>query len=55
MICNDDQGDDQALRAGEAAHARMRFEPIDLRLLQWPLPGKSLPAWRALERLRGDG
>ena len=54
-IWNDDQGYDRTLRACEAALARMRFDHVDLLLLHWPVPGKRLDSWRALERLRAEG
>jgi diketogulonate reductase-like aldo/keto reductase len=54
-IWNDDQGYDETLRACEAALMRMRLDHIDLLLLHWPVAGKRLAAWRALERLRGEG
>jgi len=54
-IWNDDQGYDQTLRACEQALARMRFDAVDLLLLHWPVPGKRLDSWRALERLRLEG
>jgi diketogulonate reductase-like aldo/keto reductase len=54
-IWNDDQGYDETLRAAEAALAKMRFEQVDLLLLHWPVPGKRLASWRALEQLRADG
>jgi diketogulonate reductase-like aldo/keto reductase len=54
-IGNDDQGYEQTLRACEAALARMRFDHVDLLLLHWPVAGKRLDSWRALERLRAEG
>lgn len=54
-VWNDDQGYDKTLRAVEASLGRMRFQHIDLVLLHWPVIGKRLDAWRALERLHADG
>lgn len=54
-IWNDDQGYEETLRAGVASLARMHVEFVDLLLLHWPVPGRRLDAWRALERLRGEG
>lgn len=54
-IWNDDQGYEQTLRACEQSLARMRFDHVDLLLLHWPVPGRRLDAWRALERLRSEG
>jgi diketogulonate reductase-like aldo/keto reductase len=54
-IWNDDQGYEQTLRAAEGSLARMRLDSVDLLLLHWPVPGRRLDAWRALERLRAEG
>jgi diketogulonate reductase-like aldo/keto reductase len=50
-LWNDDQGYDQALRAFDASLRRLGLETIDLFLLHWPVAGKRLESWRALERL----
>ncbi len=54
-LWNEDQGYDPALRAFEASLARLALETIDLYLLHWPVPGRRLESWRALERLHADG
>jgi diketogulonate reductase-like aldo/keto reductase len=54
-LWNDDQGYDAALRAFDASLEHMGLEQIDLFLLHWPVPGKRLASWRALERLRAEG
>lgn len=54
-IWNDDQGFDQTLRAGEATLLRMDVEYVDLLLLHWPVPGRRIDSWRAMERLRKSG
>jgi diketogulonate reductase-like aldo/keto reductase len=54
-LWNDDQGYDSALRAAEASLSRLGLESIDLYLLHWPVAGRRLDSWRALERLLGDG
>jgi diketogulonate reductase-like aldo/keto reductase len=54
-IWNDDQGYEATLRACEQSLARMRFDHVELLLLHWPVAGKRLDAWRALERLRAEG
>lgn len=54
-IWNDDQGFDQTLRAGEAMLLRMDVEYVDLLLLHWPVPGRRIDSWRAMERLRKSG
>jgi diketogulonate reductase-like aldo/keto reductase len=54
-LWNEDQGYDAALRAFDLALSRMRLEYVDLFLLHWPVPGKRLESWRALERIHGEG
>lgn len=54
-LWNDDHGYDATLRAFDAALQRMRLDYVDLFLLHWPVPGKRLDSWRALERLRATG
>jgi methylglyoxal/glyoxal reductase len=54
-LWNDDQGYDEALRAFDASAARLDVGVIDLFLIHWPLPGKRLDSWRALERLFAEG
>jgi len=50
-LWNSDQGHDEALRAFDASLERLGLEYVDLFLLHWPLAGKRLESWRALERL----
>lgn len=54
-LWNDDQGYDSALRAFDATLDRLGFEVLDLYLLHWPVAGRRLESWRALERLLGEG
>jgi diketogulonate reductase-like aldo/keto reductase len=53
-LWNDDQGYDSALRAFDASLRTLGLDYIDLYLLHWPVPGKRLDSWRALERLYAD-
>jgi diketogulonate reductase-like aldo/keto reductase len=53
-LWNEDQGYDSALRAFDASLARLGLEYVDLYLVHWPVPGKRLESWRALERLHAD-
>jgi diketogulonate reductase-like aldo/keto reductase len=53
-LWNDDQGYDSALRAFDASAKRLGLDYIDLYLLHWPVPGKRLDSWRALEKLHAD-
>jgi len=50
-LWDDDQGYDQALRAFDASLKRLGLDYVDLYLLHWPVAGKRLDSWRALERL----
>lgn len=54
-LWNDDQGYDGALRAFDASLERLGLDVLDLYLLHWPVPGRRLESWRALERLYADG
>jgi diketogulonate reductase-like aldo/keto reductase len=54
-LWNDDQGYDEALAAFDASMRRLGLEVLDLYLLHWPVPGKRLDSWRALERLAREG
>jgi diketogulonate reductase-like aldo/keto reductase len=54
-LWNDDQGYESALKAFDASLGRLGFDYLDLFLLHWPVPGKRLDSWRALEKLHADG
>lgn len=50
-LWNDDQGYDRALRAFDQSLERLGLDYVDLYLLHWPVAGRRLDSWRALERL----
>jgi diketogulonate reductase-like aldo/keto reductase len=50
-LYNDYQGFEPALRAFDASQERLGLGHVDLFLLHWPVIGKRLDSWRALERL----
>ena len=50
-LWNDDQGYDSTLRAFDQSLQRLGLASIDLYLVHWPVPGRRLDSWRALERL----
>ncbi len=50
-LWNDDQGYDRALRAFDQSLERMGLDYVDLYLLHWPVAGRRLDSWRALEQL----
>jgi diketogulonate reductase-like aldo/keto reductase len=54
-LWNSEQGYDNALRAFDASLSRLGLEYVDLYLLHWPVAGKRLESWRALETLAGSG
>jgi diketogulonate reductase-like aldo/keto reductase len=54
-LWNADQGYDSALRAFDASLKTLGLDYVDLYLIHWPVAGKRLDSWRALERLHGDG
>ncbi len=53
-LWNNDQGYDSALRAFDASLERLGLEYVDLYLIHWPVAGKRLDSWRALERIFED-
>jgi len=54
-LWNSDQGYDDALRAFDKSLEKLGTEWVDLYLLHWPVPGKRLESWRALEKLHAEG
>lgn len=54
-LWNDDHGFDKTLAAFEASLARLRLDYVDLYLVHWPVAGKRLDTWRAMERIRSEG
>lgn len=53
-VWNSDQGYDSALRAFDASLERLGTEYLDLYLIHWPVEGRFVETWRALERLLGE-
>jgi diketogulonate reductase-like aldo/keto reductase len=54
-LWNEDQGFDDALRAFDTSLSKLGLEYVDLYLIHWPVAGKRLDSWRALERIKADG
>lgn len=50
-LWNTDQGHDSTLAAYALTCRRLGLERLDLYLMHWPVPGKRLASWRALEEL----
>jgi len=53
-LWNDDQGYDATLRAFDASLDRLGLDYVDLYLLHWPVAGKRLDSWKAVERLHSE-
>lgn len=54
-VWNDDQGFQSTLKAFEVSLSKLGTEYIDLYLIHWPVPGKFLETWKALEQLYDSG
>ena len=54
-VWNSDQGFDSTLRAFEKSLKLLSFEYLDLYLVHWPVKGKFIQTWKALEKLYADG
>ncbi len=54
-LWNSDQGYEPALRAFDASLKRLSMDYVDLYLIHWPLEGKRLESWRALETVLKSG
>lgn len=54
-LWNEDQGYDSTLRACERSLESLGFEYVDLYLVHWPVPGRRLESWRAMEKLLAEG
>jgi diketogulonate reductase-like aldo/keto reductase len=54
-LWNDDQGYDKAQRALDQSLEALGLEYVDLYLMHWPVPGKRLDSWRAMEKGLSDG
>lgn len=54
-VWNDDQGYEETLRAFDESMNKLKLDYLDLYLVHWPVKGKYLETWRALEKLHIDG
>lgn len=54
-VWNADQGYESTLRACADSLKKLGLESIDLYLIHWPVQGKYLETWRAMEKLVRDG
>jgi diketogulonate reductase-like aldo/keto reductase len=54
-VWNADQGYEQTLRAFEESSRKLGLDAVDLYLIHWPVPGRFVDTWRAMEKLYADG
>ncbi|MCL6593135.1 MAG: aldo/keto reductase [Alicyclobacillus sp.] len=54
-VWNSDQGYDATLRAFAVSREKLGIDVVDLYLIHWPVKGKYLETWRALETLYAEG
>lgn len=50
-----DQGYDNTFRAFDKSMKELGLDVLDLYLIHWPVPGKYLESWKAIEKLYNDG
>ncbi|PLR75710.1 aldo/keto reductase [Bacillus sp. V3-13] len=54
-VWNDQQGYDSTLKAFENSLEKLGLDYVDLYLIHWPVKGKYLDTWRALEKIYREG
>lgn len=54
-VWNTDQGYETTLAAFDESRKKLQMDVVDLYLVHWPVKGKYLETWRALEKLYADG
>lgn len=54
-VWNDDQGYESTLKSFAGSLDRFGFDYLDLYLIHWPVSGKYIDTWRALEELYEQG
>ncbi|GMK38168.1 glyoxal reductase [Paenibacillus sp. CCS19] len=54
-VWNDDQGYESTLKAFESSRRKLGLDVIDLYLVHWPVKGKFVDTYRALEKLYREG
>lgn len=54
-VQNSDQGYESTLRAFEESRKKLGLDYIDLYLVHWPVKGKYIDTWKAVEKLYREG
>jgi len=54
-VWNNDQGFQNTLKAFDRSRKNLGLDVVDLYLVHWPVEGKFLDTWRALEKIYADG
>jgi diketogulonate reductase-like aldo/keto reductase len=54
-VWNQDQGYENTLKAFDRSRANLAMDVVDLYLIHWPVKGKYLDTWKALEKLYAEG
>ena len=54
-LWNSDHGYESTLRAFGKSQDRLGIGPVDLYLIHWPVEGRRMESWRAMETLLADG
>lgn len=54
-VWNSDQGYQSTLKAFEESRKKLKVDYVDLYLIHWPVKGRYVDTWKALEKLYRDG
>ena len=54
-VWNTDMGYESTLQAFDVSRKKLDIDVVDLYLVHWPVKGKYIDTWKALEKLYGDG
>ncbi|WP_317046370.1 aldo/keto reductase [Marinilabilia rubra] len=54
-VWNSDQGYDKTLQAFDLSLSKLKLDYLDMYLIHWPVNGKYLDTWKAMEKLYKEG